>query len=107
MLETIFCQCPSSACAPPQSAGGQLWAPLSGSELSGGDTGHGVPSHCLGCSSWPPPQSPRPRPLILQAGPRFDLKLYQIKLGTLDQTEVENEWVLRPYMNTARKRQAL
>ena len=45
--------------------------------------------------------------LSLQAGPRFDLKLYQIKLGTLEQTEVENEWVLRPYMNTARKRQAL
>ena len=44
---------------------------------------------------------------LMEAGPRFDLKLYQIKLGTLEQTEVENEWVLRPYMNTARKRQAL
>ena len=45
--------------------------------------------------------------VLMEAGPRFDLKLYQIKLGTLEQTEVENEWVLRPYMNTARKRQAL
>uniref|UniRef100_A0A7S0LAG2 Brix domain-containing protein n=1 Tax=Coccolithus braarudii TaxID=221442 RepID=A0A7S0LAG2_9EUKA len=42
-----------------------------------------------------------------EVGPRFELKLYQIKLGTIDQVEVENEWVLRPYMNTARKRQAL
>ena len=44
---------------------------------------------------------------LLEAGPRFELKLYQIKLGTLDQTEVENEWVLRPYMNSAKKRRAL
>lgn len=44
---------------------------------------------------------------LMEVGPRFELKLYQIKLGTLEQTEVENEWVLRPYMNTARKRQAL
>ena len=42
----------------------------------------------------------------MEAGPRFELKLYQLKLGTIEQTEVENEWVLRPYMNTARKRQA-
>jgi len=42
-----------------------------------------------------------------QVGPRFDLRLYQIKLGTIDQEEVENEWVLRPYMNTASKRRAL
>mmetsp|Transcript_4119 Transcript_4119/g.6868 ORF Transcript_4119/g.6868 Transcript_4119/m.6868 type:complete len:283 (+) Transcript_4119:59-907(+) len=33
-----------------------------------------------------------------EVGPRFELKLYQIKLGTIDQVEVENEWVLRPYM---------
>ena len=26
---------------------------------------------------------------------------------TIDQPEAENEWVLRPYMNTARKRQRL
>ena len=45
--------------------------------------------------------------VLMEAGPRFDLKLYQIKLGTLDQTEVENEWVLRPYMNSAKKRRAL
>jgi len=44
---------------------------------------------------------------LYEVGPRFDLKLYQIKLGTMDQTEVENEWVLRPYMNSARNRKAL
>lgn len=40
---------------------------------------------------------------LREVGPRFDLKLYQIKLGTIDQTEAENEWVLRPYMNTSKK----
>jgi len=44
---------------------------------------------------------------LMEAGPRFELKLYQIKLGTIEQTEVENEWVLRPYMNTAKKRRAM
>ena len=39
-------------------------------------------------------------------GPRFDMRLYQIRLGTLEQTEAEDEWVLRPYMNSS-KRQRL
>ncbi|PRQ55076.1 hypothetical protein RchiOBHm_Chr1g0320631 [Rosa chinensis] len=26
-----------------------------------------------------------------------------IKLGTVDQNEAQNEWVLKPYMNTAKK----
>lgn len=42
-----------------------------------------------------------------EVGPRFDLKPYQISLGTLNQPEASKEWVLRPYMNTATKRQAL
>lgn len=42
-----------------------------------------------------------------EIGPRFDLKPYQISLGTLTQPEASKEWVLRPYMNTANKRQAL
>jgi hypothetical protein len=34
--------------------------------------------------------------------------VYSLKLGTLDNIEAaETEWVLRPYMNTARKRQFL
>jgi U3 small nucleolar ribonucleoprotein protein IMP4 len=44
---------------------------------------------------------------LVECGPRFEMQLYQIKLGTMDQTEVENEWVLRPYMNTAKKRKVL
>eukprot|EP00249_Psilotum_nudum_P003059 c16377_g1_i1 orf=380-1255(-) len=41
---------------------------------------------------------------LKEVGPRFELRLYQIKLGTMDQIEAQNEWVIRPYMNTARKR---
>jgi U3 small nucleolar ribonucleoprotein protein IMP4 len=44
---------------------------------------------------------------LLELGPRFEMKLYQVKLGTPEQAEAENEWVLRPYMNTAKKRKAL
>ncbi|ETW00396.1 hypothetical protein H310_07034 [Aphanomyces invadans] len=44
---------------------------------------------------------------LLECGPRFELQLYQIKLGTFDQKEAENEWVLRPYMNTAKKRKVI
>lgn len=43
----------------------------------------------------------------MQVGPRFEMRPYQIKLGTLDQPEAESEWVLRPYMNTAKKRHVL
>jgi U3 small nucleolar ribonucleoprotein protein IMP4 len=44
---------------------------------------------------------------LVELGPRFELHLYQIKLGTVDMHEAETEWVLRPYMNTAKKRKAL
>ena len=42
-----------------------------------------------------------------EVGPRFEMKLYQLRLGTLDQKDAENEYVLRPYQNTAAKRQLL
>lgn len=42
-----------------------------------------------------------------EVGPRFELRLYQLRLGTLDQKDAENEYVLRPYQNTASKRQLL
>lgn len=42
---------------------------------------------------------------LTECGPRFEMKLYQIKLGTLEQTDIaETEWVLKPYMNTWKKR---
>ncbi|CAN1143742.1 U3 small nucleolar ribonucleoprotein protein IMP4 [Linum perenne] len=41
---------------------------------------------------------------LKEVGPRFEMRLYQIKLGTMEQTEAQTEWVLRPYMNTTKKR---
>jgi U3 small nucleolar ribonucleoprotein protein IMP4 len=49
----------------------------------------------------------KPEIELAEVGPRFELKLYQVKLGTVDMKEAETEWVLRPYMNTAKKRKAL
>ena len=42
-----------------------------------------------------------------EAGPRFELRPYEVRLGTLDQNRAEKEWVFRPYMNTAKKRTSL
>jgi len=42
-----------------------------------------------------------------ECGPRFEMKLYQLRLGTLDQDEAEMEWVLRPYMNTHKSKYIL
>lgn len=44
---------------------------------------------------------------LKEVGPRFEMQLYEIKLGTLDQRDADSEWVLRPYMNTASKRNVL
>ena len=45
---------------------------------------------------------------LKEVGPRFEMKLYQIKLGTLEiENTCETEWVLRPFMNTAKKRKFL
>ena len=46
--------------------------------------------------------------LILQEiGPRFDLRPYQIKLGTIDMDYAENEWILRNFINSAATRKLL
>lgn len=45
--------------------------------------------------------------ILREAGPRFEMQPYEILLGTLDQSTAEKEWVLRPYMNTSRKKQSL
>ena len=42
-----------------------------------------------------------------EIGPRFELRPYQIRLGTLDQETAENEWVYKPYQNAAKKRKLL
>ncbi|CAM9972032.1 unnamed protein product [Lampetra fluviatilis] len=45
---------------------------------------------------------------LKEVGPRFEMKLYEIKLGTLDNAATaEVEWRWRPYMNTAKKRKFL
>lgn len=42
---------------------------------------------------------------LTEVGPRFQLKLYHIKLGTVDEAKsADTEWVYRPYMNTTGKR---
>ncbi|EPQ28919.1 uncharacterized protein PFL1_03719 [Pseudozyma flocculosa PF-1] len=44
---------------------------------------------------------------LAEVGPRFEMRPYEIRQGTLEQSEADVEWVLRPYMNTARKRNQL
>ncbi|CCF53568.1 hypothetical protein NDA11_007540 [Ustilago hordei] len=44
---------------------------------------------------------------LAEVGPRFEARVYEIKQGTIDQGEADTEWVLRPYMNTAKKRNQL
>jgi len=50
----------------------------------------------------------RGREVTLQeVGPRFDLQLYKLQLGTLDQLEADTEYVLRPFMNSAKRKRVL
>ncbi|KAJ3269644.1 snoRNA-binding rRNA-processing protein imp4 [Terramyces sp. JEL0728] len=44
---------------------------------------------------------------LVEVGPRFEMQAYQIKLGTVDITEADTEWVYRPYQRTAKKRDVL
>lgn len=44
--------------------------------------------------------------VLNEIGPRFEMKLYKIKLGLLTQ-EAEDEFVLRPFMRTSRKKDNL
>ena len=37
-----------------------------------------------------------------EVGPRFEMRPYQILLGTLDMPDATKEWVLRPYMNSSK-----
>lgn len=40
---------------------------------------------------------------IKEVGPRFELKPYKIKLGTVEQPHAETEWVLRSFIRSAKK----
>lgn len=44
---------------------------------------------------------------LKEIGPRFELKIFQIAQATIEQKLPKLEWVLRPYMNTAKKRRIL
>lgn len=45
---------------------------------------------------------------LKEVGPRFEMKLYEIKLGTIEEARTaDTEWKLKPYMNTAKKRRFL
>lgn len=44
---------------------------------------------------------------LTEVGPRFEMKPYQIRLGSIEMKEAENEWVYRPYMNSSKKRRIL
>eukprot|EP01029_Cantina_marsupialis_P027621 TRINITY_DN773097_c0_g1_i1.p1 TRINITY_DN773097_c0_g1~~TRINITY_DN773097_c0_g1_i1.p1 ORF type:complete len:306 (+),score=77.62 TRINITY_DN773097_c0_g1_i1:56-919(+) len=42
-----------------------------------------------------------------EIGPRFEMKLFKITLGTVEQREADIEWVYRPYMNTSKNQTVL
>lgn len=44
---------------------------------------------------------------LSEVGPRFEMRLYQLRLGTVEQSEADDEWVLRSYFNSAKRRRAL
>ncbi|KAF8337516.1 Brix-domain-containing protein [Cantharellus anzutake] len=44
---------------------------------------------------------------LAEVGPRFEMKPYEIRLGTIEQNEADKEWVLAYYTRTARKRRYL
>ncbi|KZS91030.1 Brix-domain-containing protein [Sistotremastrum niveocremeum HHB9708] len=44
---------------------------------------------------------------LAEVGPRFEMKPYEIRLGTIEQVEADREWVLATYSRTAKKRKQL
>ncbi|PWN95652.1 putative IMP4-component of the U3 small nucleolar ribonucleo protein [Tilletiopsis washingtonensis] len=44
---------------------------------------------------------------LAEVGPRFEMRPYEIRQGTLEQSEADVEWVLRPFMNSGRKKNQL
>ncbi|KXS10889.1 Brix-domain-containing protein [Gonapodya prolifera JEL478] len=44
---------------------------------------------------------------LAEVGPRFEMKLYEIRLGTIELSDADTEWKLMPYHRTARKRDLL
>ncbi|TDL29599.1 Brix-domain-containing protein [Rickenella mellea] len=44
---------------------------------------------------------------LAEVGPRFEMKPYEIRQGTIEQNEADREWVLAHYSRTAKKRRTL
>ncbi|EIN10727.1 Brix-domain-containing protein [Punctularia strigosozonata HHB-11173 SS5] len=44
---------------------------------------------------------------LAEVGPRFEMKPYEIRQGTIEQKEADREWVLAHYSRTAKKRRLL
>lgn len=44
---------------------------------------------------------------LTEIGPRFELRPYHIKLGTVDIQEADTEWALRPFMNSSKRKDVL
>ncbi|KAJ2078835.1 snoRNA-binding rRNA-processing protein imp4 [Coemansia sp. RSA 988] len=44
---------------------------------------------------------------LAEVGPRFEMRPYEIRLGTVDMLDADKEWALRTYQRTARKRNVL
>ncbi|KAJ3340051.1 snoRNA-binding rRNA-processing protein imp4 [Gonapodya sp. JEL0774] len=44
---------------------------------------------------------------LAEVGPRFEMKLYEIRIGTVELTDADTEWKLMPYHRTAKKRDFL
>jgi len=44
---------------------------------------------------------------LAEIGPRFEMRPYEIRQGTLEQSSADVEWALRNFTNTARKRDVL
>lgn len=44
---------------------------------------------------------------LAEVGPRFEMKPYEIRLGTIEQAEADREWVLANYTRTSKKRRHL
>lgn len=50
------------------------------------------------------PSDSEKREIVLQEiGPRFELRPYEIRLGTLDNDDAQVEWVLHSFMNSSKK----
>ncbi|KAH9938571.1 anticodon-binding protein [Fomitopsis serialis] len=64
------------------------------------DDDYFLPASCLR-------QIPPRQVQLAEVGPRFEMKPYEIRQGTIEQTEAEREWVLAHYSRTAKKRSLL